>query len=54
MRHQKLCNGKCGFFKFFELFPQLLAILVQVLQIFVAVDKITIRCNPKLQCLSHS
>jgi hypothetical protein len=31
MRHQQPCNGKCGFFKFFELSPQLLAIFVQLL-----------------------
>jgi hypothetical protein len=48
MRHQKPRNGKCGFFKFFELSPLLLAIFVQLLQRFVAVDKITIRGNPKL------
>jgi hypothetical protein len=51
MRHQQPWNGKCGFFKFFELSPQLLAILVQLLQRFVAVDKITIRGNPKLHVL---
>jgi hypothetical protein len=48
MRHQQPCNGKCGFFKFFELSPQLLAIFIQLLQRFIAVDKITIRGNPKL------
>jgi hypothetical protein len=48
MRHQQPCNGKCGFFKFFELSPQLLAIFVQLLQRFIAVDKIMIRGNPKL------
>jgi hypothetical protein len=48
MRHQQPCNGKCGFFKFLELSPQLLAIFVQLLQRFIAVDKITIRGNPKL------
>jgi hypothetical protein len=51
MRHQQPCNGKCGFFKFFELPPQLLAIFIQLLQRFVAVDKITIRGNPKLHVL---
>jgi hypothetical protein len=40
-----------GFFKFFELSPQLLAIFIQLLQGFVAVDKITIRGNPKLHVL---
>jgi hypothetical protein len=52
MRHQQPCNGKFGFFKFFELSPQLLAIFVQLLQGFVAVDKITIRGNPKLHVLN--
>jgi hypothetical protein len=51
MRHQQPCNGKCGFFKFFELSPQLLAISVQLLRGFVAVDKITIRGNTKLHAL---
>jgi hypothetical protein len=48
MRHQQPCSGKCGFFKFFELSPQLLAIFVELLQRFIEVDKITIRGNPKL------
>jgi hypothetical protein len=51
MRNQQPCKGKCGFFKFFELSPQLLAIFIQLLQGFVAVDKITIRGNPKLHVL---
>jgi hypothetical protein len=51
MRHQQPCNGKCGLFKFFELSPQLLAIFVQLLQRFVAVDNIMIRGNPKLHVL---
>jgi hypothetical protein len=51
MRHQQPCNGKCGFFKFLELSPQLLAIFVLLLQRFIAVDKITIRGNPKLHVL---
>jgi hypothetical protein len=48
MRHQQPCNGKCGFFKFIELSPQLLAVFVKLLQRFIVVDKITIRGNPKL------
>jgi hypothetical protein len=48
MRHQQPCNGKCGFLKFFELSPQLLAVLAKLLRRFIAVDKITIRGNPKL------
>jgi hypothetical protein len=51
MRYQQPCNGKCGFFKFFELSPQLLAIFIQLLQRFVPVVKITIRGNPKLHVL---
>jgi hypothetical protein len=42
---------ECSFFKFFELSPQLLAIFVQLLQGFVAVDKIMIRGNLKLHVL---
>jgi hypothetical protein len=48
MRHQHPFNGKCGFFKFLELSPQLLAVFAKLLQRFIAVDKITIRGNPKL------
>jgi hypothetical protein len=48
MRHQQPCNGKCGFFKFLELSPQLLALFAKLLQRFITVDKITIRGNPKL------
>jgi hypothetical protein len=51
LRHQQPCNGKCGFFKFFELSPQLLAIFVQLLQRFVAVDNIMVRGNSKLHVL---
>jgi hypothetical protein len=51
MRPQQPRNGKCGFFKLFELSPQLLAIFVQLLQRFVAVDKIMIRGNLKLHVL---
>jgi hypothetical protein len=49
MRHQQPCNGKCSFFKFLELSPQLLAVFAKLLQRFIAVDKITIRGNPKLR-----
>jgi hypothetical protein len=51
MRHQQPRNGKCGFFKFFQLGPQLLAVFVQLLQGFVAVDEVTIRGNSKLHVL---
>jgi hypothetical protein len=39
MRHQQSCNGKCGFFKFLELSPQLLTIFATLLRRFIAVDK---------------
>jgi hypothetical protein len=42
------CNGKCGFFKFLELSPQLLAVFVELLQRFIEVGKVTIRGDPKL------
>jgi hypothetical protein len=42
MRHQQPRNEERGFFKFLELGPQLLAILVQLLQGFVAVDEVTV------------
>jgi hypothetical protein len=51
MRHQESCNRKSGFFKFLQLGLQRLAIFVQLLQRFVAVDEITIRSNPKLHVL---
>jgi hypothetical protein len=51
MRHQEPCNRKCGFFKFLQLGPQRLAVFVQLLQRFVAVDEITIRSNSKLHVL---
>jgi hypothetical protein len=34
---------KCGFFKFLELAPQLLAVFVELMQRFIAVDKVTVR-----------
>jgi hypothetical protein len=51
MRHQQLHDGKCGFFEFLQLGPQLLAVLIQLLQRFVAVDEVTIRGNSKLHVL---
>jgi hypothetical protein len=51
MRHQQPRNGKCGFFKFFQLGPQLLAVLFQLLQGFVAVDEVTILGILKLHVL---
>jgi hypothetical protein len=46
--HQQPRDGKCGFFKFLELPPQPLAVFVELLQRFIAVDKVTIRGDPKL------
>jgi hypothetical protein len=51
MRHQEPCNRKCGFFKFLQLGPQRLAVLVQLLQQFVAVDEVTIGSIAKLHVL---
>jgi hypothetical protein len=45
--HQQPRDRKCGFFKFLELFPQLHAVFVELLQRFIAVDKVTIRGIPK-------
>jgi hypothetical protein len=42
MTHQQPRDGECGFFKLLELGPQLLAILVQLLKGFVAVDEVTV------------
>jgi hypothetical protein len=46
--HQLPRNGERGFFEFFELPPQLLSIFIQLLQRFIAVDKVTIRDDLKL------
>jgi hypothetical protein len=46
--HQQPRNGKCGFIEFLELPPQSLAVFVVLLQRFIAVDKVTIRGDPKL------
>jgi hypothetical protein len=48
MRHQESCDRKRGFFKLLQLGPQCLAVLVQLLQRFVAVDEVTIGGNRKL------
>jgi hypothetical protein len=42
VRHQQPSDQERGFFKFLELGLQLLAILVQLLQGFVAVDEVTV------------
>jgi hypothetical protein len=41
--HQQPCDGKCGLLKFLELSPQLLAVFIELLQRFIAVDKVTVR-----------
>jgi hypothetical protein len=51
MRHQEPCYGKRSFFKFLQLGPQRLAVLVQLLQRFLAVDEVTIGSNAKLHVL---
>jgi hypothetical protein len=42
VRHQQPRDGKRGLLEFLQLGPQLLAILIQPLQGFVAVDEVTI------------
>jgi hypothetical protein len=49
--YQQPCNGKCGFFKFLELSPQLLVVFVELLQRFIAVDKVTVRGFSELHML---
>jgi hypothetical protein len=51
MRHQQPRDGKSGFLKFLELPPQLHAVFVELLQRFIAVDKVTVRSDPKLHVL---
>jgi hypothetical protein len=51
VRHQQPRDGERGFFKLFQLGPQLLAVLIQLLQRFVAVDEVTIGCNTELHVL---
>jgi hypothetical protein len=51
MRHQEPCNRQRGFLKILQLGPQHLAIFIQLLQRFVAVDQITVRSDPKLHVL---
>jgi hypothetical protein len=51
VRHQQPRDGERGFFKLLQLAPQPLAILVQLLQRFVAVDEVTIGCNTELHVL---
>jgi hypothetical protein len=51
VRHQQSCNRERGFFKLLKLAPQLLAILIELLQRFIAVHKVTIRGFTKLHVL---
>jgi hypothetical protein len=51
VRHQQPCDGKCGFFKFLELSPQLLAVFVELLRRFIAVDKVTVQGFSELHVL---
>jgi hypothetical protein len=48
VRYQQPSDGQRGFFKLLELTPYLLAIFTKLLQRFIAVDKVTIRGDPKL------
>jgi hypothetical protein len=49
--HQQPCDRKCGFFKFLELSPQLHAVFVELLQRFIAFDKVTVRGFSELHVL---
>jgi hypothetical protein len=49
--HQQPCDGKCGFFKFLKLSLQLLTVFVELLQGFIAVDKVTVRGFSELHVL---
>jgi hypothetical protein len=51
VRHQQPCNGKRGFFKLLELAPQLLIVFVELLQRFIAVDKVTVQGFSELHVL---
>jgi hypothetical protein len=51
VRHQQPRDGERGFLELLELSPQPLAVLVQLLQGFVAVDEVTIGCNTELHVL---
>jgi hypothetical protein len=42
VQHQQPCNGKRGFFKLLELAPQFLLFFVELLQRFIAVDKVMV------------
>jgi hypothetical protein len=40
--HQQPCNGERGFLKLLQLASQFLAIFVELLQRFIAIDKVTV------------
>jgi hypothetical protein len=48
VRYQQSSDGQRDFLEFLELTSQLLAIFTKFLQRFIAVDKVTIRGDPKL------
>jgi hypothetical protein len=48
VRYQQSSNGQHGFLEFLELTSQFLTIFAKLLQRFIAVDKVTIRGDPKL------
>jgi hypothetical protein len=48
VRYQQPSDGQRGFLKLLELTAQLLAVFTKLLQRFIAVDKVTIRVDPKL------
>jgi hypothetical protein len=50
-RLQESCDGERGFFKLLQLGPQPLAVFLQLLRRFVAVDEVTIGGNMKLHVL---
>jgi hypothetical protein len=46
--HQQPRDGKCSFFEFLELSPQLHTVFIELPWRFIAVDKVMIRGDPKL------
>jgi hypothetical protein len=51
VRHQQPCNGKHSLFELLELALQLLAVFVELLQRFIAVEKVTVRGFSELHVL---
>jgi hypothetical protein len=52
MRYQQSRNRERGFFKLLELAAQLLAMFIELLQRFIAIDQITIQGFAKLHVLN--